>query len=131
MPPRRQTRIVRTIALIKRNPWKVIAAVIATLGGLPAAWAGANLLEPVVPAHRGYVRTVMEPVLSAVRDSQIEQAEGKRDAAKEAKTKWLLERSKTKDSTTIDMIDHHIGELDVTIDKLNAQIKTLSRLRGQ
>lgn len=140
----------RTLWIKHGNRIKWIAAVVAAttsaIIGVAKSW---EYVEPKLLAHRGYVREIsddskkeyqssegqlllkLNALLSAQKDSQIEQAEGKRDAAKEAKAKWTAEVSKTQDPVTRNLYDQHINELDATIDKLNRQIRQLNSTKDR
>lgn len=136
------TVTARTVGMAKRNPWKFITGAVVFLAGLPGAWAGANFLEPALPAHRGYVRDQTEEVkkeikttedttVGILRDLQIETAEGKRDNAANAIAKFQLDLDSEKAPQRKLEIGETLRGLQNTKDKLDAQIKTLNRLRGQ
>lgn len=127
-------------------PWGKVTAVTGivigltgSVGGIRATWPVLRLALPALVFYvdttledaRGEFKNTQNTTLSVLRDMQIEQAEGKRDAAKEAKAKWSVELGKTKDSVSRDMIERHINDLDATAGKLDGQIKTLNRLRSQ
>lgn len=130
---------------IKTIVWAV--GIFTTLcGGIIAADKTWPIVEPKLPVGGEYVRQVaqleaqavknellpvLQDMLKSQRDSQVETAEGKLDAAVQNKKKWNLELSKTQDPTTRDMIDKDISDLDRTIKKLNDQIDTLNKLRQQ
>lgn len=127
--------LVRTVALVKRNPWRTITTAVAVLGGLPAAYAGAVFLEPVAPAHRAYVRDqvheAQNATLPVLRDLQVDIANrAKRDEV-DKKTKWTIERAKTKDPATLDMIDRQLRDSEATINALDEQLTTVKQLRAK
>jgi hypothetical protein len=68
---------------------------------------------------------------SILRDLQVEAAEGKRDATSNDIAKWQLELSKAHDDTGKSLIQQQINTLNATKQKLESQIGTLNRLRGQ
>ena len=53
----------RGLASVKRNPVKSITAAVILLGGLPSAVAGANYLDPIIPAFHYWVLQQLEPLL--------------------------------------------------------------------
>lgn len=53
----------RTIGSIKRNPVKAITAAVVIFGGIPSAVAGANYLDPILPAFHYWVLQQLEPLL--------------------------------------------------------------------
>ena len=48
---------------MKRHPISSITAAIIILGGLPGAMAGANYLDPAIPALHYWVMQQLEPIL--------------------------------------------------------------------
>jgi len=140
--PKPPSLFTRANGLIKRNPWKFITAALALLAGIPGYVAGANYLEPAVPAQRYWVRNHVEEettklkltedtTLKVLRDLQIETAEGKRDNAANARAKFELDYAHEKNDERKLEIGKTIRSLQGTEDKLNQQIKTLNKLRGQ
>lgn len=121
--------IARTLALAKRHPFKTAAGLIALLGGLPAAYAGAALLEPLVPAHRGFVRDQTQiaqgAVLPVMRDMQTDVAEGKRDAYKRDKRDLTRELRTVTDPAYRERIQRDIEDADAAIDRLTNQIRSI------
>lgn len=56
----------RSVAHVKRNPYKYISAIVAAFVGLPTAAASYNnYIEPIMPAWHSWVRTQLVPVLLA------------------------------------------------------------------
>lgn len=117
----------------------VVGAFTGAIVGGAAAW---TIVEPYMIAHRGYVRFVTMQFADksdaaqnqsrrVIRDLQVEQADGKRDAAEEAIFKWGLELSKATDEQAKQLITARIRELQNTKQKLDNQIDTLNRARFQ
>ena len=96
-PPPTPTRSERLQSSIAKNPLKTAMAVFVFIGALGGAIAAVPKIEPFAPAHRAYVREQVaeEKTMQILRDVQIEQAEGKRDATINDLAKWTLEYSKT------------------------------------
>ena len=61
--PRRMSLVQRSVATVKRNPYKFIAVAVAIFGGLPTAVAGFELFDPIIPALHYYVREQLQPIL--------------------------------------------------------------------
>ena len=53
----------RAIFSIKRNPVKAISVAVIIFGGIPSAVAGANYLDPIIPAFHYWVMQQLEPLL--------------------------------------------------------------------
>lgn len=115
-----------------------IFAFVAAIGGAVKAWPD---LEPGMPALRHYVRSevtdaerrvkiAQEGTVRILRDLQIEQAEGKRDRIENDIAKWALERGKTQDPGTAAMIDEELRRSVQTKQRIDRQIETLTRMRG-
>jgi hypothetical protein len=124
------------------NPVKYATGVLAFVAAIGGAVAAVPKIEPVFPAHRLYVREEVRHVhdtiqmaqdasIRALRDVQVEQAEGKREAADDALATWQLKLSGTTDETAKQLIRERIRALENTQRKLDGQINTLNRLRGQ
>ena len=121
-----------------KSRWRSIASVVGGLILLLTLIKSVNdnsetIEAHFIPASHSFVRSEIhlagDGTTKILRDLQTETAEGKRDAAKEAKSKWSLELEKATDPTTKDLIRGHMNDLDATIDRLNAQIRTLNRLQ--
>lgn len=119
----------------------ISSAVTVFLGTIISINKAAPIMEPWAPAHRMYVRDYADGIKNELqtadtgnsyilRDLQIEQAEGKRDAAKNDITKWNLELAKTKDPSTRALIDKTIIDLNANYEKLQEQIRTLTKMRA-
>lgn len=125
---------------IRKIAWA--AGIVATIsGGIvgyakawpeiePWWWASRGFVYSQVDSARSQFKQAQDSTAAILRDLQIEQAEGKRDAAKEAKAKWGVELNKTADPITREMIDRHINELEASVGKLDSQIRTLNRMRA-
>ena len=114
-----------------------IAAVAGAITGVNAAWP---MVEPLLPAHRAYARDLsghVEKIAESyanknaiiLRDVQVEQAEGKRDAVDGEIFKWTIELNKASDESVKPLISEQIRRLSVAKDKLNDQIKTLNAIK--
>ena len=62
-PPPPPSLFQRAWGYIKRNPVRSITAAVVIFGGLPSAVAGANYLDPIVPAFHYWVIQQLEPLL--------------------------------------------------------------------
>jgi predicted negative regulator of RcsB-dependent stress response len=123
------------------TPLRKSCTVLAAIFGLIAAFASAwPVMEPFIPAHRAYARDLTEHVekvaenyatknAAILRDVQIEQAEGKRDAVASELFKWQVELNKTSDENIKPMVQEQIRRLNNIQDKLNDQIKTLNAIK--
>jgi len=117
----------------------IVATIAGSVTGVSAAWP---ILEPMLLAHRGYVRVVADDVkhewkvaqqtqTSILRDLQIEATEGKKSSANNALANWKLEKLKTKDPVTTNLIEQQIGQKEAEIERLNDQLRTLNKLKSQ
>lgn len=115
----------------------VVAAITSAIVGIAAA---VPIVEPYMVAHRGFVRdsisfSAQANVLSqtesqrTIRDLQIEQAEGKREAVQDALLKWAVEANKTTDTQTKQLIAERLRELAISKRMLDSQIDTLNKVR--
>lgn len=108
------------------------------LGGaivaIPPAWAVLGLpvfaTQPYVQIEIGKVRVVFETTRSIAIDTQIELAEGKREATEETLFKWSLELSKTADVQTQGLIRARMRELEDQRRKTESQLKALYEARS-
>lgn len=121
---------------------KLVGMIGVTAGAIVSAAAAWPLIEPYLAAHRGYVRYVAGEVSNGastaqsesrkvIRDLQVEQAEGKRDAAAGDLVKWEIELGKTSNDQTRALIEKQMRELTVTKHRLDSQIETLNKARDQ
>lgn len=140
-------------SVFRRNPWTAGAAVVSMVVGLAALGTWTLLWTEIEPwwyvSHYG-LRVAVDGVdgkilvldkkwtvagdstNSILRDLQIEGAEGKLSTAKNNVARWQLELSKAPEgSVTKELIQRSLSEDLMTRDKLDAQIKTLNKLRGQ
>lgn len=110
-------------------------------GAIVSTDKAAPIVEPYWFAHRLYVRNSVESVRSEfkatengntiiLRDVQIEQAEGKRDAVKNDLAKWAVELTKTQDPTTRQLIEKTISEQTATYERLQEQLRSLLKMRA-
>ncbi len=113
----------------------IVVAITAAIVGVATAWP---LLEPWVAAHRGYVREVSSAIefklnlaqikgYAAIRDIQIEQAEGKRDQVEDSIFKWNIEMEKAPDLQSKSLIADRIRDLQNIKRKLDSQLDTLNK----
>jgi hypothetical protein len=126
---------------------------LATVGTLVAAIAGgivgyskaADVIEPIWYASHSWVREHVEGKIKLVQDqngpllkellegqraARIEQAEGKREAAEQKKASIQAELVKGGlTATAKDILEANTRDLDNTIKRLNAQIRSLSNER--
>lgn len=142
----RQTRLQR---LSKRwhelPPWGKVTALTGivigltgSVGGIKATWPILRLGLPAIIFYvdstledaRGEFKNTQTTTLSVLRDLQIETAEGKRDNAATAIDKFQLDLNKAKDDSERLSINKSIRDQQNTKDKLDAQIKTLNKLRA-
>ena len=122
-----------------RSKWKgfaaVVASVVAVFAGVGTISSNWDSVESGIPAHRGYVRehvrVAQAPQQMIYRDIQLEINDGKRTNAASDLAKWKLEKLKTKDPVTLELIDKQIGEKEREIDGLVDQRKTLNKLKSE
>jgi len=143
----RQTKIQR---LRKRwrllPPWGKVTAMTGivigltgSVGGLKATWPVLRLALPALVFYvdttledaRGEFKNTQTTTLSVLRDLQIETAEGKRDATATALDKFQIDLNKAKDDSEKLSINKTIRDLQYTKEKLDAQIRTLNKLRSE
>lgn len=118
------------------------ATIAGALGGaivaVPPAWV---MLGWAVPASQAYVQQHVQaeigkikPVLDSTSkttfDTQIELAEGKREASEESLSKWSIELTKATDPQTQGLIRMRIRELEETRRKLDMQLSGLYSSRN-
>ena len=120
----------------------VWAGAITTITGAIVGMSRAlPVVEPYWPAHRMYVRDRVDFARDEfkatensntliLRDLQIEQAEGKRDAVKNDLAKWAVELNKTQDPQTRQLIEKTINEQNATYERLQEQLRSLNKLRA-
>lgn len=117
----------------------VVGAIFGAIASGAIAWPH---IEPWLAAHRGYVREVSAAVstelkeaqdkgYSALRDLQVETANGKLDQTEDNIAKWNVELNKAADDQAKQLIQGQIRKLDATRDGLKEQIKTLNKVRSQ
>ena len=120
-----------------RKSCTVLAAIFGFITAFASAWPN---MEPLMPAHRAYARDLTDHVekvaetyanknAAILRDVQIEQAEGKRDAVNGEIFKWTIELNKTADENVKPLISEQIRRLSGAKDKLDDQIKTLNAIK--
>ena len=120
-----------------RKSCTILAAFFGAITAFAAAWP---VMEPFIPAHRAYARDLTDHVeqvaenyanknAAILRDVQVEQAEGKRDAVDGEIFKWTIELNKASDESVKPLISEQIRRLSVAKDKLNDQIKTLNAIK--
>lgn len=113
------------------------ATVASVIGGavvaIPPAW---NVLGLPVLASQGYVqvetgrlRVAFDGTRAVALDTQIELAEGKREATDETLFKWNIEVSKATDPQTQALIRMRMRELEAQKSKIESQLKTLYEAR--
>lgn len=126
-------------------PWGKVTAVTGivigltgSVGGIKATWPVLRLALPALVFYidstledaRGEFKNTQNTTLSVLRDLQIETAEGKRDVAATSIDRFQLDLNKAKDDSEKLNINKTIRDLQNTKDKLDAQIKTLNKLRA-
>jgi len=116
---------------------KYAAATSAVLGLIVAIpTASAIILAPVNNWIDGRVDIKFSPLrveftgtTSVVRDLQMEAAEGKLSANRDAYVKWEVELRKTKDPVSRELIMKQMQNLEATRGGLEQQLKTLRDIR--
>ena len=109
----------------------VAGAVVTITGAVVGFNNMVPIVEPYMPATHMYVRDLTDSTSHILRDIQVEQAQGKIDATNDAVVKWKLERSKTQDPVTQNMIDQHIHDLGNLSERLADQLKTLKEIKAR
>jgi hypothetical protein len=112
----------------------LVGAIAGAMTGVASAW---SQFELPMFATRGYVAVQIGPLKlafdntgKAVRDLQIEAAEGKLAQTKDALAKWKLEGLKTSDPTSKELIHKQQRELEATQERLEDQLKSLRSIRS-
>lgn len=145
-PAKRRAKRSAAYNLMWATPLRKRITVAATTvgviaGAITAAASAYVVIEPVMPALRYYVRDLVRDVIHTaqdtakdngriLRDLQIEQAEGKRDATINDIAKWQIELAKALDDNSKEIIMRQLKSLDAARRNLEAQIDTLSRSRS-
>lgn len=117
----------------------IIIGATGAAGSIKASWSvmrygvPANLVyvDGSVEEVEGRIRIAQQSNASILRDLQIETAEGKKESAVQNKAKWQVERSKTKDPATLNLIDQQLNDLDRTISRLDNQIRVIEQLKSR
>jgi hypothetical protein len=116
---------------------KFLIGFAAIIGAITAINAGYEASGLPYPATRSFVELKFGPLKiafdntgKAVRDLQVESAEGKLAQTKDALAKWELELRKTNDPASRDLIQKQRRELEFTRDKLEQQLNTLRTMRS-
>jgi hypothetical protein len=146
-PPPPPSFFGRIVDAIKRNPIKFWMTVGGALAVIVPAVKGIQYLDevtdpwqpashPFVYKHVGDVDKKAEAIgtqnQTILRELQIDTARGKREATLNDIKKWQLELEKPGvDQTLKGFIQQQIDTLAATRDKLDAQIKTLTAIKGQ
>jgi hypothetical protein len=99
----------------------------AAMGSAAATW---DKFGWWVPASIHYVNDKLNPISRSVQDTQIEQAEGKRDATEERIFLWQDKLKETSDPERQRAYRERIHELEITKRKQEQQINTLNRAKG-
>ena len=140
--PRHRPSAVKELYAYLRGRWKLFAII---LGGVAGTFASVGTIaknwdavEPSFLASRGWTRDLVKlaqsqqpSVLPAIRDLQIESAEGKKSQALNSVANWKLEKTKAKDPVTQGLIDQQITNQENEVSRLNGQIRTLNRLKQE
>lgn len=98
------------------------------------------VLEPWWPASRSYAQDVIASIegrvqsaeqkgYAAIRDLQIELAEGKREQADRELFQWTMELSRINDDQAKVLIQDHIRKMNATRDRLTDQINSLNKAK--
>lgn len=106
---------------------------ISLLAGTIIAVASAiPVVEPYAPAHRLYVREQVaeEKTTRILRDLQIEQAEGKRDAVRDKLYQWQDKLTEATDPEKKAFYRERVRETKDTQIKLEEQLRVLRTLRN-
>ena len=126
------TKLRKSITLV----CGLIAAVTSAVVGVAKA---APIIEPYWFASHSFVREIADmkadkessvKVERVLHHIQIEQAEGKREAAEADLFKAGLEMKKAADDDTRQYIQQQINRLSATKERLNQQINTLSTIKS-
>ena len=114
----------------------MLSAIVGLIVVVPVA--AATLTHPVVTWIDGRVDVKIGPLQlafdgtsSAVRDLQIEQAEGKLSAVKNDQVKWELELKRTQNAASRGLIQKQMLDLELTRGRLEQQLKTLNEIRSR
>ena len=97
-----------------------IFGLFAAMGGAAAAWDNFGWWKP---ASVWYVNERVKPLSSI----QLDLANGKREATVNDLAKWQLELTKTKDPSSLEIINKQLHLLQATKNKLDKQIEALEK----
>ena len=125
---------------------KGVVMIVSGIATVTAAIIGLHNVEPIIdpwmPATRGYVSETITGFKSLIaseqtttnsilRDIQVEQAEGKLDATRDAIAKAQIEKAKTSDAGTLSILDQHLKNLIATQARLEEQLRSLKKARSE
>jgi hypothetical protein len=139
VPPKKQTRSPWAW-LTDQNPWVKTIAALSVIGGFITLVPGvfntmatpvASYVDGRVDIKIGPMRFAFDTTSTAVRDLQIENAQGKLEATNNAMVNWQVELKKTKEQTTRELINRQMRELEVTRGRLEEQVRTLNAIRNK
>jgi hypothetical protein len=123
---------------LHRKKWLSLCALMVATAGATAAWPQ---IEPILPAHRQYVRdgdsatakainTLAEKFEDARRDTQIDTAKKSIVDMRAKKAQWVeLYNRADSSATTKTLAEQQITVIDNTIVELTDQIRSLQRLK--
>lgn len=123
--------MTRLRGTIRSNPIKVATAILGLLAATGTAIAQRENLLWVIPVPIPYLHSTVKlaqaDVIKELRNVQIDQANGKLEAAEDALDKWKLEATKAQTDEEKLRINQAIRRTQATHDKLKDQINSLQR----
>lgn len=126
-------------------PWGKITTVTAVVVGLTgaiqgikAAWPLMRLILPALILYvdgsvddaRGEWRTAQSSDRGVLRDVQIDMNNRSRRDEIQKKYNFAIERTKTSDPTTLQIIDRSLRDVEENISELDNQLNTLKQLKA-
>lgn len=123
LPP---SLVMRTIALIKRNPIASIASLVGILAGIPGAVAGYSYgIEPGLPALHYYVRGEIyghtSPLLQRVIELQLAQNDIRRERLLDEAAKREIELQ----SSQAKQLPQYRALVQQRVDRVKEELKTI------
>ena len=111
--------------------WKAFGWMFVAVGAIGTAIVvipkATEIVEPMAPAHRAYVRDTHAPTRAIVDNMQIQSFERQLASAKTERGGWTIQLQREKDRTAKQLIEAQIERLDHDMANIEGQIK---RLKG-
>lgn len=113
-----------------------LSAILGLIVAIPVAMATvtnpvASWVDGRIDFKFGPLQLAFDGTSGAVRDLQIEAAEGKLADTKDKQIRWEVEKKKAREQATRELIERQQRELEATRGKLEQQLKTLNEIRSR